>query len=56
LNQIEGIIEQITREPYPIPTVKISDKVVSDISEYSLDDIVLENYKCHPAIKMPLSN
>ena len=55
-NHIEPIKEQLTREPYPLPTVKISDRVVSDISEYTLDDIVLENYKCHPVIKMPLSN
>jgi thymidylate synthase len=56
LNHIEPIKEQLTREPYPLPTVKISDRVVSDISEYTLDDIVLENYKCHPVIKLPLSN
>lgn len=56
LNHIEPIKEQLTREPYELPTVKISDRIVSDISEYTLDDIVLENYKCHPAIKMPLSN
>jgi thymidylate synthase len=45
-----------TREPYPLPTLKLSDKVVNDISEYTIDDIILENYKCHPAIKLPLSN
>jgi thymidylate synthase len=56
LNHIEPIKEQLTREPYELPTVKISDRIVSDISEYTLDDIVLENYKCHPAIRMPLSN
>ena len=56
LNHIEHIKEQLTREPYPLPTVKISDRVVSDISEYTLDDIVLENYQSHPSIKMPLSN
>jgi thymidylate synthase len=56
LNHIEPIKEQLTREPYPLPIVKISDRVVSDISEYTLDDIVLENYKCHPPIKMSLSN
>ena len=56
LNHIEPIKEQLTRESYDLPMVKISDRVVSDISEYTLDDIVLENYKCHPAIKMPLSN
>ena len=56
LNHIEPIKEQLTREPYPLPTVKISDKVVNDISEYTLDDIILENYQSHPTIKMPLSN
>ena len=56
LNHIEPIKEQLTREPYSLPTVKISDRVVSDISEYTLDDIVLENYQSHPTIKMPLSN
>ncbi len=56
LNHIEPIKEQLTRTPYPLPTVKISDRVVNDISEYTLDDITLENYQCHPTIKMPLSN
>jgi thymidylate synthase/intein/homing endonuclease len=56
LNHIEPIKEQLTREPYELPTVKISDRVVNDISEYTLDDIILENYQSHPAIKMPLSN
>jgi len=56
LNHIEPIKKQLTREPYELPTVKISDRVVNDISEYTLDDIILENYQSHPAIKMPLSN
>ena len=56
LNHIEPIKEQLTREPYQLPTVKISDRVVNDISEYTLDDILLENYKSHPTIKLPLSN
>jgi hypothetical protein len=45
-----------TREPYPLPTVKLSNRIVNDISEYTLDDIILENYQSHPTIKMPLSN
>jgi thymidylate synthase len=56
LNHIEHIKEQLTRESYPLPTVKISDRIVNDISEYNLDDITLENYQSHPTIKMPLSN
>jgi thymidylate synthase len=56
LNHIEPIKEQLNREPYELPTVKISDRVVNDISEYTLDDIILENYQSHPTIKMQLSN
>jgi thymidylate synthase len=56
LNQIEGVKEQLTREPYELPTVKLLDRVVNDISEYTLTDIILEGYQSHPAIKMPLSN
>jgi thymidylate synthase len=56
LNQIEGIEQQLTRIPYDLPTLKISDRVVNDISEYTLEDFTLENYKYHPAIKLPLSN
>ncbi len=55
-NHIEPIKEQLNREPYPLPIVKLSDRVVNDIADYTLDDIVLENYKSHPTIKAPLSN
>ena len=56
LNQIEGVKEQLTREPYELPTVKLSDRIVNDISEYTLDDVILENYRSHPKIYFPLSN
>jgi thymidylate synthase len=55
-NHIEPIKEQLVREPYKLPIVKISDRQVTDISEYTLDDITLLNYKSHPTIKLPLSN
>lgn len=62
LNQIEGIKEQLTREPYDLPKLKISDSVNF---KGSIDDFLdscdknsfeLEDYKSHPTIKMPLSN
>ena len=56
LNHIEPIKEQLTREPYELPIVKLPDRVVNDISEYILDDIKLEGYQSHPTIKLPLSN
>lgn len=56
LDQIDGVKEQLLREPKVLPTLKISDKEVDDISEYTPDDFTLENYDPHPRIKFPLSN
>ena len=65
LNQIDGVKEQLTREPYPLPTLKhmktdeFYKSLSSDLSLLThLDntDFVVENYQSHPTIKMPLSN
>jgi thymidylate synthase len=60
LNQIEGIKEQLTREPFELPTLKIKDEVKWNEGDclpyYSPQDFTLENYQSHPAIKLPLSN
>jgi len=55
-NHIEGIKEQLTREPFPLPKLNTKDKQVSDISEYEVDDFELIDYQYHPSIKLPLSN
>lgn len=52
MNQIDGVKEQLKREPYELPTVFIRDGMYS----CSLGDILLENYKSHGKIKFPLSN
>ena len=41
-----------TREPYPLPKVIIQDGIFCS----SVNDVILENYQSHPAIKAPLSN
>jgi len=56
LNQIDGVKEQLTRKPLPLPNVILSDRVVNDLSEYIHTDIILENYQSHPKIYFPLSN
>jgi len=52
LNHIDQAKEQITRIPYNLPTVHVRDGIES----FMPDDIILENYQSHPAIKAPLSN
>jgi thymidylate synthase len=41
-----------TREPYPLPNVSVKDGIHCS----SVNDVILENYQSHPAIKAPLSN
>lgn len=49
-------IPKFSREPFPLCSIKISDKKIKDISEYTFEDFTIENYKSHSTIKAPLSN
>ena len=61
-NQIDGVKEQLIREPYPLPKLVISDDVnfTGTIDEFlnscSISDFKIEGYQSHPTIKIPLSN
>jgi len=61
-NQIDGIIEQLTREPYPLPKLEISNNINFDgtiddfVNSCSKSDFQIREYETHPTIKMPLSN
>ena len=64
-NQIEGVKEQLTREPYELPKLvhmKTDDfyKSLSDnpslYGHLDSKDFQIEGYQSHPTIKMPLSN
>jgi thymidylate synthase len=55
LNHIEQAKEQIAREPYALPKLKIYGNV-DDISHYEILDLIIENYQSHSVIKAPLSN
>ena len=52
LNQMEGVKEQIGREPFELPTVHVRDGIHCS----SVNDVILENYQSHPKIYFPLSN
>ncbi len=49
-NHIEQVKLQLTREPRPLPTLKINPDV-KDIFSFQYEDFVLENYHPHPHIK-----
>lgn len=50
---VEGLKLQITRTPYPFPTVSIKE-VRENINDYTIDDFVLENYQHHEPIKFQM--
>ncbi|MGC9968231.1 MAG: thymidylate synthase [Minisyncoccia bacterium] len=54
LNQIEPVKELLTREPRPLPQVKINPEV-KDIFSFKFEDFTLENYDPHPPVKIPVS-
>ena len=59
LNQIDGVREQLTREPFELPTLNpfpTYEGSRPSIESYTIGDFTLKNYKSHPSIKMPLSN
>lgn len=49
-NQIPAMQELLSREPRPLPTVRLNPGV-KDIFKFTLDDIELLNYDPHPPIK-----
>lgn len=57
VNHLEQVKEQLSREPYKLPTVKIlnADDPNWTIWDWKYTDFTLENYQCHPAIKAPIA-
>jgi len=67
-NQLEGCRQQIPRESFALPKLRINTEfwaTSNDVAVYTLDteifsmlieDFQIEGYESHPAIKFPLSN
>lgn len=50
VNHLEQVKEQLTRTPYPLPTLKLNPAVQS-IFDFEYEDIEITNYQAHPNIK-----
>ena len=49
-NHFDQVKLQLSREPYPLPTMKINPEV-KDIDDFKFEDFELVDYQCHPTIK-----
>jgi len=50
LNHQEQLKEQLSRTPFPMTKLLLNPEV-KDIDSFKFEDIKLENYQHHPAIK-----
>jgi thymidylate synthase len=54
LNHLEQADQQLQRQPYPLPEMKINTQVHS-IFDFKYEDFTLENYQAHPHISAPVA-
>ena len=53
-NHLEQTELQLSREPLPLPTMRLNSDI-KDIFAFKYDDFTLENYQSHAAIKAPVA-
>jgi len=54
LNHLKQTEQQLAREPYPLPQMKLNPAVTS-IFDFKYEDFELVNYQFHPHIKAPVA-
>jgi len=54
LNHLEQVETQLSREPYPLPEMKINPQR-RDLFSFRYDDFELAGYQYHPAIRAPIA-
>jgi thymidylate synthase len=55
-NSIEQVKEQLSREPLPLPKLKMPNiSSIDEIKDLSIEDFKLEGYEHHPPIKAKMA-
>ncbi len=54
LNHVEQADLQLSREPLPLPTLKLNPDV-AELDDFRFEDVEITGYASHPAIRAPIS-
>ena len=54
LNHLDQAREQLTRQPRPLPQMKLNPEITS-LTDFDYEDFTLKNYNPHPHIKAPVA-
>ncbi|HEY8510144.1 MAG TPA: thymidylate synthase, partial [Steroidobacteraceae bacterium] len=54
VNHFQQARQQLAREPYPLPQLKLRRRPPS-IFDYEYEDFDIVNYQSHPAIRAPVA-
>lgn len=52
-NHLDQVREQLTRQPYPFPRLRLAPR--PSLFDYRYEDIEVVDYRCHPAIRAPIA-
>ena len=53
-NHLEQADLQLSREPFPLPTMKLNPEV-RNLDDFSYEDFAIQDYQCHPGIRAPIA-
>ncbi len=53
-NHLQQVETQLARSPFALPRLKLNP-AVNDLFQFGFEDVVLEGYEYHPAIKAPVA-
>lgn len=52
-NHVDAVGEQLSRDPYPFPTLRL--RPAPSLFEYAWEDVTVEGYRHHPAIRAEIA-
>jgi len=52
-NHIDQVLEQLSRDPYPYPHIRINK--AASLFDYDYSDFEIVDYRHHPTIKAPVA-